>query len=203
MSASLRGTLNRAGGREAFGDAWISLRSLSGSADLGEEPLELGREAAPGRLVREPDVVCALDLDEARPRNAGRQLDAILDRDDRIVAAVQHQRRRLDQGELAADVEVAQRRQDGRGILRRRASPLQFVEPLHVVLRRAGEEGGGEDLSEGRVPPAPALPHELDQRLELLRDTALANGSPASGAAADEDQPRDAIWVSRRIGRRP
>src|SRR5437763_15432339 len=100
MSASLRRTLSGARVREAFGDAGISLRSLSGSADLGEEPLELGREATPGRLVREPDVVCALDLDEACPWNAGRQFDAVLDRDDRVVAAVQHQRRRLDQGEL-------------------------------------------------------------------------------------------------------
>src|SRR2546423_5208797 len=110
MSASLRGALNGAGGREAFGDAWISLRSLSGSADLGEERLELGRETAPGRLVREPDVVCALDLDEARPRNPRRQVDAVLDRDDRVVAALQHQRRRPDPGRLATDVQGAQRK---------------------------------------------------------------------------------------------
>src|SRR5882762_2705748 len=124
MSASLRGTLSGACGGEAFGDAGISLRFLSGSADLGQEPLELGAEAPPGRLIGEPDVVCAFDLDESCPWNAGRQLDAVLDRDDRVVAAVQDQRRRLDRGELAADVEVAQRRQDGRGILRRRAPPL-------------------------------------------------------------------------------
>src|SRR5207237_1966182 len=88
------------------------------------------------------------------------------------------------------------------GVLRRRGSPLQFVERLRVVLRRARKERSGEDLSEGGVPPAPPLPHQLDQRLELLRDAVAANGWPAAGAAADQDARRDALRVTGGIGRR-
>ena len=93
-------------------------------------------------------------------------------------------------------------RADAHGVFRRGRLALQFVEPLHLLVRAAGHEQRGEHWRKAGFSLAPAAAHQRQQRLGLFDASAAAPRLRRPREAAVEDELADALGMPHRIGDR-
>ncbi len=131
---------------------------IGGATLAGEELLDLVKHGV--TVARNHAVVAAVELDEARAVDAGRQMPALLDRDQRVVSPVDHERRRLDRGQQVANVDPHRdmgetpRHGGARGIA---FKPPQPTADTWVLSQRGGIQRG----------VASGAPARCDEPLEL------------------------------------
>src|SRR5262249_34008070 len=147
----------------------------------------------PCGLTLEDEVVAALERNEARVLDAGRQTPPFLEGYSRIAAAMHHQRWGPDLRQKLLDVDLRRRSQAPHRVLRGGRDALQVIEPLRLLGCAAGHELRGEDLAEGRIFLAPALQYQRAQRVRLLDLLATAAFAHATSEAAIEHEMRHAL----------
>src|SRR5215475_4734075 len=145
-------------------------------------------EARPGRFGLKEDVVLRVELDELGARDSGGEDVPFCNRDDDVVARVQHQGRRPHLAEQRRDVKRSPRFKESGGNLCRQSLPAEVVEPAKLFIGPLGDEPRGEDLAEGGVIAAPFQTNEINHRpVEALPvGVSAAKPSPSVGAVKYE-----------------
>ena len=133
-------------------------------------------------------MVLRIKLDELRARNSGGENVSFRNRNDVVVARVQHQRRRPHLSEQLRDVDHRPRLEQSRGDLRRRGLAAEIVEPADLFVGRARDEPRSEDLTEGRIITAPSETSEIDHRPVQALPVGIAAAKRPAGIAAVEDE---------------
>src|SRR5436190_19199338 len=91
-----------------------------------EKGLYLLKKSLPARVARQNDVIAAFQGHEARTGNTGRQPAAFLERLHGVMAAVKHERRRLNARKQVCDVDEVHRVTQPHRIVRRGCYALQI-----------------------------------------------------------------------------
>jgi hypothetical protein len=130
--------------------------------DTGEELLDLVEQGV--GVVREEQVVGALELDKLGPRDAVGEVATHLDAHHPVVPAVEHERRHLDRGQHFADVQLRIEREyvaDHAGAGGHALQPRPPPPQVGVAAPARSPSTESDALT-------PALGAELDQRRQLL-----------------------------------
>ena len=106
-----------------------------------------------------------------------------------VVTGVDDQGRTAHLGGLGGDVDVGERLQKARRVLRRDRPPLQLVELVPILPAAVGEELRREHLTERRVVPAPPDPGELDVERRLALPGLPGPLAPAACVRPVQDHP--------------
>src|SRR5690348_7978260 len=146
----------------------LEARDASSGLGSADELTQLGHEPGPGGLVLEENVVVALEREEACAPDPCREQTALLERDDRVTAWMDHEHGNRDVVEEVDDVDLAPAVAQAHGRLGADGEALELVEPLELLRRRAGDEAAREDSAEGRVRPPPPHSDEVAEQHGLV-----------------------------------
>ena len=89
----------------------------------------------------------------------------MLERHSSIAAAVQHERGNLDSRQQLRDVDISEDAQKTNGRFGRSGDALQFIEPLHLLMRGIRDDKRREHLAGGGIVLPPSLADERDRCL--------------------------------------
>src|SRR5215468_7492780 len=143
-------------------------------------------EARPGRFGLKEDVVLRVELDELGARDSGGEDVPFCNRDDDVVARVQHQGRRRPLPEQRHDVNHSPRLNKSSRHLRRSCLAAEIVEPANLFIGSPGNEPRGEYLAKGGIIIAPSETGHLDDRPVHALLILVATAKHAPGVAAVE-----------------
>jgi hypothetical protein len=122
----------------------------------------------------------------------------LLERDARIGARVQDQRRHADLRQQGAHVDLAEGFEDARRDFGPCGRAHQVAEPAHLLRVRIGNEQRREQLPERWILLPPALADQLDERLAVA-SLLLAALSPAFSVAAVQHEALHALRMPDRV----
>jgi len=148
-------------------------------------------------------MVLAFERNEAGARDARGQPPARFKGHPGVVPGMHHKSRHPDLRQKRGDVHIAVSDQIAGGIGGRTAYPLEFIEPVGLLLGGARNELRREHLPECRVFLAPPEPHQSEHGFAgfLLRCDPGAF-LPADSITSKQNQMRNAFGMPDRIGDR-
>src|SRR4026209_9909 len=112
------------------------------------EGFDLAKEIGKGRLISEEDMICAIEVHEARPGDSSGQRLALLEWNCSIMPGVQDQGRNVDLPQACRNIEISKCIVKSSGVTWRCGLLLKVVEPSHLLPARARDERFGEQLAE-------------------------------------------------------
>src|SRR5262245_36559612 len=161
------------------GRPWVPIR---------QEPAQLSCEALPSRLMRQNDVIGAVEPYKARIWDLARHQQTLLEWDASVMPPMHHQRRSRDPRQQLSDVDLAEHSRQADCVLCRDYHALQ-------IGRGAWYEQRCEELVERRIVLSPANADGSDVCLSLGNFCDAAALEPPTRKSSKENEARDAVGV--------